>query len=67
MNKYIKGLSVASVIGILSVLIASIPSIKSALNINPLVIATLIGLVIGNSIKFDESYKSGLTFSMKKV
>jgi uncharacterized integral membrane protein (TIGR00698 family) len=67
MNKYIKGLSVASVIGILSVLIASIPSIKSSLNINPLVIATLIGLVIGNSIKFDESYKSGLTFSMKKV
>ncbi|WP_457640900.1 YeiH family protein [Persephonella sp.] len=67
MLKILPGLSVAVIIAILSTYIASLQVVKDTVNFSPLIIAILIGVVVGNLVRFSDSFKPGFVFSLKKV
>lgn len=61
------GLLFSSVIAILAIYLSSMPIIKSTVNFSPLIIAIILGLIIGNTVKIPEILKPGINFSLKKV
>ncbi len=67
MGKYIPGVIVTVIIAIISTFLASLQIVKETVNFSPLIIAILLGVIIGNTVKFPESFKPGLTFSLKKI
>ncbi len=67
MAKYIPGVIVAVVLAIVSTFLASLQIVKETVNFSPLIIAILLGVVIGNIIKFPDTFKPGITFSLKKI
>ncbi len=67
MGKYIPGVLVTVVLAIVATFISSLQIVKETVNFSPLIIAILLGVVIGNTVKFPETFKPGLTFSLKKI
>ncbi len=67
MRKYIPGVLVTVVLAIVATFISGLQIVKETVNFSPLIIAILLGVVIGNTVKFPETFKPGLTFSLKKI
>ena len=65
--KYIPGVIFATVIAILATFISKLEIVKETVNFSPLIIAILLGVFIGNIWKMPESFKPGVTFSLKKI
>jgi len=61
MGKYIKGLSVVIVISAIAFLVSKFVVIGAV------AIAIILGIVVGNIIKFNESYSSGITYAEKTL
>lgn len=61
----IPGFIFSSVIAFLAIFLSSLEIIKSTVNFSPLIIAIILGLVIGNLIKIPETLKPGINFSLK--
>ena len=64
-KKILPGLSVAVLIATISTFLASTEFIKNSVNFSPLILAILIGVAVGNIVKFPDSFKPGITFSLK--
>lgn len=62
----IPGFIFSSVIAFLAIFLSSLEIIKSTVNFSPLIIAIILGLVIGNLIKIPETLKPGINFSLKR-
>lgn len=60
-NKYIKGLSVAIGISIVAYFLAKF------ILIGAVAIAIILGIVVGNIVKFNENYSSGITYAEKTL
>ncbi len=67
MGKYIPGVIVTVVLAVIATFLASLDIVKNTVNFSPLIIAILLGVIIGNTVKFPETFKPGLTFSLKKI
>ena len=67
MGKYIPGVIVTVILAIVATYISGLQIVKETVNFSPLIIAILLGVVIGNIVKFPETFKPGLTFSLKKI
>jgi len=67
LRKILPGLSVAVLVAIVATILASTDFIKKTVNFSPLILAILIGVAVGNIIKFPDSFKPGITFALKKV
>ncbi len=67
MVKYIPGVIVAVSIAVTATFLSKLDIVKETVNFSPLIIAILLGVIIGNTVKFPDSFKPGLTFSLKKV
>ncbi len=67
LKKILPGLSVAVLVAISATTLASTDFIKRTVNFSPLILAILIGVAVGNIIKFPDSFKPGITFALKKV
>lgn len=65
--KYIPGVIFATVIAIIATFISKLEIVKETVNFSPLIIAILLGVFIGNIWKMPESFKPGVTFSLKKI
>ena len=65
--KYIPGVIFATVIAILATFISKLEIVKETVNFSPLIIAILLGVFVGNIWKMPESFKPGVTFSLKKI
>jgi len=61
------GILVPIIIAILSIFLANVDFVKNTLHFSSLILAILIGVLVGNLIKFPESFKPGITFALKKV
>ena len=67
LKKILPGLSVAVVVAIVSTFLSSLDIVKKTVNFSPLIIAILIGVAVGNIVKFPDNFKPGITFALKKV
>jgi len=67
MAKYLPGIGVAVVIAIISTFLASLQFVKETVHFSPLIMAILIGVIVGNIVKFPDTFKPGITFSLKKI
>lgn len=65
--QYIAGLVFSSVLAFVAMFISGLDIVKSTLNFSPLIIAIIIGIIIGNTLKIPEVLKPGITFSLKKI
>jgi uncharacterized integral membrane protein (TIGR00698 family) len=61
MNKYLKGLSVAIGVSIVAYFLAKFILIGSV------TIAIILGIILGNIIKFNENYNNGITYAEKTL
>ncbi|HIE58757.1 MAG TPA: YeiH family putative sulfate export transporter [Hydrogenothermaceae bacterium] len=61
------GIFVPLAVAILAMLLASTDFIQNTLHFSSLILAILIGVIIGNIFKFPESFKPGITFALKKI
>ncbi len=61
MTKYIKGLSIAIGVSIVAFLLAKFILIGSV------AIAIIVGIIVGNVIKFNDSYNTGITYAEKTL
>ena len=66
-QKLLPGLAVAVAVAIISTFLSSLEIVKKTVNFSPLIIAILLGVAVGNIVKFPESFKPGIVFSLKKV
>ena len=67
MIKLIPGLVVTFSLAVVATFLSNLDIIKSTVNFSPLIIAILLGIIIGNFIRFPESFKPGIIFSLKKI
>ena len=67
LKKLLPGLSVAVAVAILSTFLSSLDIVKKTVNFSPLILAILIGVAIGNIVKFPDSFKPGIIFALKKI
>lgn len=65
--QYLAGLIFSSVLALFAMFISNLEIVKSTVNFSPLIIAIIIGIVIGNTIKLPEVLKPGINFSLKKI
>lgn len=65
--QYLAGLIFSSVLALFAMFISNLEIVKSTVNFSPLIIAIIIGMVIGNTIKLPEVLKPGINFSLKKI
>lgn len=61
MDKYIKGLSLVVLVSVIAFLLSKFVLIGAV------AIAIILGIVVGNTIKFNESYNSGITYAEKTL
>ncbi|WP_456401090.1 YeiH family protein [Persephonella sp.] len=61
------GLGLTTAVAVISFFISSLEFNKETLNLSPLIIAILIGAIIGNIFKIPDSFKIGVIFSLKKI
>ncbi|MGC8868352.1 MAG: YeiH family protein [Sulfurihydrogenibium sp.] len=64
---YLAGFIFTSALALLSMFISGLDIVKSTVNFSPLIIAIIIGIIVGNSVKIPEVLKPGITFSLKKI
>ncbi len=67
MTKYLPGLTVPVAIAIIAMLLAKTDFVQNTLHFSSLILAILIGVIVGNIVKFPESFKPGITFALKKI
>ncbi len=67
MVKIIPGLIFTTIVAILATFISKLEIVKETVNFSPLIIAILLGVLIGNIWKIPEQFKPGIVFSLKKV
>ena len=67
MTKYIPGVIVAVSIAVIATFLSNLQIVKETVNFSPLIIAILLGVIVGNTVKFPESFKPGIIFSLKKI
>ncbi|NPA17007.1 MAG: YeiH family putative sulfate export transporter [Aquificae bacterium] len=67
MVKILPGFVFAVLIAVAATFISSLQIVKETVNFSPLIIAILLGVLIGNVIKIPEILKPGIIFSLKKV
>ena len=67
MIKLIPGLTVTFSLAVVATFLSNLEIIKSTVNFSPLIIAILLGIVLGNVVKFPENFKPGIIFSLKKI
>ena len=65
--KYIPGIIFATIIAIVATFLSRLEIVKETVNFSPLIIAILLGVLIGNIWKMPESFKPGVIFSLKKI
>ena len=65
--KVIPGVIFTTVIALVATFISSLQIIKETVNFSPLIIAILLGVLIGNIWKIPEPLKLGVVFSLKKI
>lgn len=61
------GLALAALLSLFAVTLSRWPQLKQLLPVSPLMLAILLGAVLGNSLKLPAACKPGLTFAVKKV
>lgn len=64
---YIPGIILTTIIAILATFISKLEIVKETVNFSPLIIAILLGVLIGNIWKIPETLKPGIIFSLKKI
>ncbi len=67
MFKYLPGVAVAVSIAILAMILANLDFVKNTLHFSSLILAIIIGVIVGNIVKFPDTFKPGITFSLKKI
>ncbi|MDQ7056052.1 MAG: YeiH family protein [Persephonella sp.] len=67
MVKIVPGFVLSVFISVISFFISNLEIVKKTVNFSPLIIAILLGVVVGNLWKMPESFKSGVIFSLKKI
>ncbi len=67
MVKLIPGVIVTVILAVASIFISNLQIVKSTVNFSPLIISILLGVLIGNLVKFPETFKPGIIFSLKKI
>jgi uncharacterized integral membrane protein (TIGR00698 family) len=67
MLKLLPGITVTVILAIVSIFISGLEIVKSTVNFSPLIISILLGVLIGNLVKFPETFKPGIIFSLKKI
>jgi uncharacterized integral membrane protein (TIGR00698 family) len=65
--QYVAGLIFNSVLALFSMFLSGLEIVKSTVNFSPLIIAIIIGIIVGNTIKIPEILKPGINFSLKKI
>lgn len=65
--QYIAGFIFSSFLALVAMFISGLDVVKSTVNFSPLIIAIIIGIVIGNTVKIPEVLKPGINFSLKKI
>ncbi len=65
--QYVAGLIFSSVLALFSMFLSGLEIVKSTVNFSPLIIAIIIGIIVGNTIKIPEILKPGINFSLKKI
>jgi uncharacterized integral membrane protein (TIGR00698 family) len=64
---YIPGILITAILSVIAMFISNLKIVKSTVNFSPLIVAIIIGLIVGNSIKIPEVLKPGINFSLKKI
>ncbi|WP_457640301.1 YeiH family protein [Persephonella sp.] len=67
MAKVLPGLFLSVAIAVTATLLSSLSIVKETVNFSPLIIAIILGVIIGNVWKIPEPLKPGIVFSLKKV
>lgn len=67
MVKLLPGIVVTVLLAIASIFISSLEIVKTTVNFSPLIISIILGVLIGNLVKFPETFKPGIIFSLKKI
>ncbi len=67
MTKLLPGIGITVALAIVSIFISKLEIIKSTVNFSPLIISIILGVLIGNIVKFPEIFKPGIIFSLKKI
>ncbi len=67
MKRILPGLGLSIIISIISTFIATSELNKNSLNLSPLILAIIIGIISGNIFKIKDDFKPGITFSLKKL
>ena len=67
MIKYLPGIAVSVSIALIAMFLANLEFVQKTLHFSSLILAILIGVLIGNLVKFPENFKPGITFSLKKI
>ncbi|ACN98540.1 YeiH family protein [Sulfurihydrogenibium azorense] len=65
--QYLAGFIFSSFLALVAMFISGLDIVKSTVNFSPLIIAIIIGIVIGNTVKIPEVLKPGINFSLKKI
>ncbi|MEZ0323779.1 MAG: YeiH family protein [Hydrogenothermaceae bacterium] len=61
------GFVFSSILALASMYISSLEIVKSTVNFSPLIVAIILGLIVGNTIKLPEILKPGINFSLKRI
>ncbi len=64
---YIPGILITAILSVIAMFISNLEIVKSTVNFSPLIVAIIIGLIVGSSIKIPEVLKPGINFSLKKI
>ncbi len=67
MTKLLPGIAVTVTLAIVSIFVSKLEIVKSTVNFSPLIISIILGVIIGNIVKFPEVFKPGIIFSLKKI
>jgi uncharacterized integral membrane protein (TIGR00698 family) len=67
LRSLLPGMALAIIIAGLAMTIAQSPLLKKSLSLSPLILAIVMGGLLGNLIHWPASYKPGLTFALKKI
>ncbi len=67
MAKIIPGVILSVFIAVIAFFISNLEIVKKTVNFSPLIIAILLGVIVGNLWKIPDSLKPGVVFSLKKI
>ncbi len=64
---FLPGIIFSSVIALVSMFLSNLEIVKSTVNFSPLIIAIILGIIVGNVIKIPDVLKPGINFSLKRI